>query len=232
MLIARFEGASGVPRVVVGLTCAPHAHASRSGGGTSSSGALCGVTDGGVKFYGPTKYLSAADSPFPCAGANQFALETLEDDSFDIPGAAFTGVLTYPAYGAITDSVDSDDGVIDGDCHRADAGRYCQSIFGSNVTVTFGADAGGFDGGLPTFAGLVWTDGSGEVSFEAYGPDGGSLGVLGPFHADDAGFPGSGITRETDEDRFFGVAFGAGISKLRISNTGGPLEMDHVQAGR
>ncbi len=201
----------------------------------SSADGLCGAADGGPLFFGPTSYLSAGDSPFPCEGASNFYLETLEDDSFDLPGATHDAVFTYPNYGAITDSVDFDDGVLDGDCHRVDAGRYCQSLFASGatgVTISFSADDGGFNGKLPSFAGLVWTDGDGTVSFEAFGADGGSLGTMGPFYRDDAGFPGSGYNRQTDEDRFFGVVYEPGIQKIHISNSSGGIEIDHPQAGR
>jgi hypothetical protein len=100
------------------------------------------------------------------------------------------------------------------------------------LSLRFSTADGGFGGQLPTFAGLVWTDGEGQVSFEAYGADGGLLGVLGPFNPADAGFPGSGVTRETDEDRFFGVSFPGGISRIAAFNTSGGIEVDHPQAGR
>lgn len=207
------------------------------GGSPADAGTDCSPIDGGARFFGPLPYLRESDSPFPCRGAASFVLDTLEDDSLDIPGASTNGVFTYPAYGSITDSVDFDDGVIDDDCNRADAGRYCQSLFSGagfiGISVSFVAPQdGGFGNALPTFAGLVWTDGEGSVSFEAFGADGGSLGVLGPFDPEDAGFPGPGVSRQTSEDRFFGVAHPDGISSIVLRNSSGGIEVDHPQAGR
>jgi hypothetical protein len=85
-------------------------------------------------------------------------------------------------------------------------------------------------GSLPTHAGVVWTDGAGQITFEAFGPGGVSLGTIGPV-SDPGVFPDGGITGETAEDRFFGVTAAGGISAIFISNSAGGIEVDHLQYG-
>src|SRR5690606_36608773 len=79
---------------------------------------------------------------------------------------------------------------------------------------------------FPTFDGLVWTDGgtATDVSFEAFGADGASLGLIGPFSLGDASNVGS-----TAEDRFFGVREPGRISRRLITHTSGGIELDHIQ---
>jgi hypothetical protein len=117
----------------------------------------------------------------------------------------------------VIDSVDADDGVIDG------SGSTGQSWFfavgATGVTFTFG-------GPLPTAAGIVWTDGAGPTTFEAFGPGLVALGTLGPV-----ALANSSIVGTTAEDRFFGVQDPGGILALKVSNTIGGIEVDHVQCG-
>ncbi len=98
---------------------------------------------------------------------------------------------------------------------------------GGSLTFTFDADA---LGGLPTHAGAVWTDGGGLVGFEAFGTDGKIIYEVKPFS--EAGFPGPDITSDTSEDRFFGAFAPGGIASIRIYNTAGGVEVDHLQYGR
>ena len=121
----------------------------------------------------------------------------------------------------MTDSVDADDGSIDG------SGTNGHSFFsGSGSTgITFTFDATVL-GSLPTQVGILWTDGSGTTLFEAFGPGGVPLGQIGPVAIADGSFVG-----ETAEDRFFGVTNPGGISAIRISNTSGGIEVDHLQYG-
>src|SRR5512144_1524374 len=74
-------------------------------------GAAPAFAGGGATPLGPTPYLSAADSPFPL-GTGTFCLEDFEGAGFDVPGVTGNGSLVTP--GPITDSVDGDDGTIDG----------------------------------------------------------------------------------------------------------------------
>ena len=93
----------------------------------------------------------------------------------------------------------------------------------AGITFTFDATVLGH---LPTQAGIVWTDGAGTTTFEAFGPGGVSLGQIGPVSIADGA-----ITGETAEDRFFGVINAGGISAIHISNTSGGIEVDHLQYG-
>jgi hypothetical protein len=162
-------------------------------------------------FFGPTPYLSTADIPAGFYGGGTFDfLEDFEDGTLDGGITASAGSVLAP--GAVTDSVDADDGAIDG------SGSTGFSHLSTGVTFTFSPP-------LPTAAGLVWTDGSGGYTFEAFGPGAVSLGTVGPVTLGDGLFTGG-----TAEDRFFGVQDAGGIEAIRIS--GGAVETDHVQYGQ
>ncbi|HEY2775824.1 MAG TPA: hypothetical protein VGK20_17410 [Candidatus Binatia bacterium] len=174
---------------------------------------------GSSPYLGPIPYLSAADSPFDTKTFG-FCIETFEDGTFDVPGASGDGSVVGPS--TLTDSVDADDGSIDG------SGQQGHSYFngGGTITITFDSNR---TGGLPTEVGIVWTDGglAAPVTFEAFGPTGTSLGLYGPFEHADLSNNG-----ETAEDRFYGVTDGSGVSKIVVSNTGGGIEVDHLQLDR
>ena len=178
---------------------------------------------------GPTPYLSFNDSPFNGLGFANFYLEDFEDGALSTPGVtASGGIVGNPS--PQTDSVDADNGVIDG------SGTAGHSWFSNGAvnTFTFTFDAATL-GALPTHAGLVWTDvglaqptiGVGDVSFEAFGPGGVSLGTLGPVTLGDGA-----VTGATAEDRFFGWIDAGGISSITISMPQSTdWEVDHVQYG-
>ena len=120
-----------------------------------------------------TPYLQFSDSPF--AGLDfsggYFHLENFEDDALNTPGVTATGgsVIGFEDFGAAVDSVDLDDGVIDGLSTTGNLGR---SYFGGNFTFNFSA---AILGNLPTSVGIVWTDGGGLISLEAFDQNGISL---------------------------------------------------------
>ena len=163
-----------------------------------------------LEFFGPTPYLSAADTP-PGFASGAMDLENCEDGLVDPRLITSAGII---APSGITDSVDADDGLIDG------SGTGGHSLFG------FPPFEVEFLPPLPISAGLVWTDGGTptEVTFEAFGADGQSLGSIGPFTIGDGNNSGG-----TDEDRFFGVRDEGGILRLRITHTSGGIEIDHIQ---
>jgi hypothetical protein len=171
------------------------------------------------EFLGATPYVSPADSPFETDEFG-FCIEDFEDGSFDVPGATGNGIVLSPS--EIIDSVDADDGIVDG------SGSGGHSYFAGNGTTGIQID---FDPqrvhGLPTQVGIVWTDGgfAALVTFEAFDSAGVSLGKLtGVLHADNSN------SGETAEDRFYGITTpGEGISRIVITNTGGGIEVDHVQ---
>lgn len=169
-------------------------------------------------------YLSVADSPFTgLAFKGYFHLEDFEDGAVNTPGLTADSGSFGADFGALVDSVDGDDDVIDGACPAGS----CNSIFGGGqVTFTFDAVA---LGGLPTHVGVVWTDGGTgcDVTFEAFDSDGASLGATTATAIGDASNSGT-----VDEDRFLGIVAPGGVAWFRISNSTGGTEADHVQYGR
>jgi hypothetical protein len=184
---------------------------------------LCASPSGSAQtFLGPTPYLSKADSPFAASiAAGTTFLETFESGALITPGVTISAGAGVIGPSSITDSVDADDGAIDG------SGTGGHSLFNpsgaTGITFTFDASVLGH---LPTQVGIVWTDGAGTTLFEAFGPGGVPLGSIGPVAIADGSFNGT-----TAEDRFFGVINAGGISSIRISNTSGGIEVDHLQYG-
>jgi hypothetical protein len=167
-------------------------------------------------FFTPTPYLSADDIPADFyAGGAPDVLEDFEDGSLDPSMYAHPGGIRGP--GTHCDSVDADDGEIDG--------------FGFDGTSWAATDGSGgikvhFEQPYPTAAAMVWTDGYGEVTFEAFDEIFDSLGTVGPVDIADDSQDGT-----TAEDHFFGVHYAEGISSIRLTCISGNIEVDHVQYG-
>jgi len=144
-------------------------------------------------------------------------LEDAEDGMANTPGLTLNYASLSSAFGtALIDSVDADDGAIDGN------GNGGEAFWGAgSIEATFDAQV---LGSLPTHAGFVWTDGVDDIVFEAFDQNGQSLGVLVGRHAD-GDFVGG-----TAEDRFYGVVHMGGISRMIISDPSG-IEVDHIQYG-
>ena len=189
-------------------------------------------------FLNPAPYL-ALDNALPGAGTavspfvglqfSFFHLETFEDDEFNTPGVTDVGGNVIGPPGGVTDPVDADDGAIDG------TGVNGHSMFGVATTgIRFDFSATQL-GQLPTHVGIVWTDGptTSNVTFEAFGATGASLGTRTELNLGDGNFRSG-----TAEDRFFGVIDLAGISAIRIRSPGAlgasgtGVEVDHLQYGR
>lgn len=177
-------------------------------------------------LYGPSKYLSFKDSPFFEISKNSqyFYLEDFEDGALNTLGAKVNnGQVLDP--GEYTDSVDIDgDGFTDGD------GSTGHSLWSDgSYILTFSFDETKL-GGLPTFAGIVFTDASysnDDIHFEAYGPDG---NVIDRIDLKDAGDNSNKGT--TGEDRFFGIISDSGIKGIKLESTRANFEVDHLQYGR
>lgn len=171
-------------------------------------------------LLGPTSYLSFGDSPFADGSFVDFHLEDFEDGLLNTPGVTASAGSPLPPTG-VTDSVDEDDGTIDG------SGTGGNSFFfgggSTGITFTFDDTVLGY---FPDSAGIVWTDGAGLTSFEAFAPDGTSLGTIGPVSIADGSFSGTSA-----EDRFFGVEDLGPIGSIFISNTSAGVEVDHLQYG-
>lgn len=181
---------------------------------------------------GPLPYLQQSDSPFDGQSFDYFHLEDFEDNVFNVPGATQT-----PTWGSLstlfTDSVDGDDGIVDGSGQSG--GSYWSDLSYEFLTVSYDI---GVLGNLPTHVGVVWTDvgrnGGGAplsfplpVTFEFTGPDGIRLDS-GTTHLVGDGL----VTGQTDEDRFFGAINTSGISSMTLRMPGlNNWELDHVQYG-
>ncbi len=191
--------------------------------------ALGGIaTAHGATILGPTPYLQASDSPFASVSFSQFHLENFEDGLLNQPGVTASAGWIVRGPGSFTDSVDADDGLVDG------FGRNGKSYYSNNQTsATFTFDAAVL-GALPTHAGIVWTNVGysnevlfyGTVYFEAFDGSNNSLGTVSAFLGDGA------ATGQTAEDRFFGAINAGGISKIVISMpSSGDWQIDHLQYG-
>jgi hypothetical protein len=98
------------------------------------------------EFFGPTPYLSPGDRPFTVAAA-QF--EDFEDGALNTLGVTASTFSIASSFGpGLIDSVDVDDGTLDGTCQPG-----CDDLW-ANGSVTFTFDAAAL-GGLPTHVGLV-----------------------------------------------------------------------------
>ena len=180
-------------------------------------------------FFGPSPYLSFADRPFTSPTGAYYYLEDFENGSLTTPGVTLSaGLVAAPS--SLTDSVDDDNGPIDG---SGTSGHSWYSNFAAN-SLSFTFNQAALGGVLPTHAGIAWTDvgvvtegtaGIGSVTFEAFGPTNVSLGSIGPFLLGNGAVNGG-----TAEDRFFGVANPAGISQIIISTVNSTdWEVDHLQ---
>lgn len=177
-----------------------------------------------AQLFSPSVYVRASNSPFAAIGGfGYFYLENFEDHLFNTPGVtASAGGVTSVVFGPqIHDSVDEDDGVLDGSGLAGD--DYFSSNGQAGITFTFNALA---LGGLPTHAGLVWTDGLNDIFFEAFDQNGVSLGTRTGTHANNS------FNGETDDDRFYGAVNAGGISRIVIRNGVAGIEIDHLQYGR
>lgn len=170
-----------------------------------------------------TPYLSFADSPFNGGVFSSFYLEDFEDHLLNVPGvsADFGGVTSVVFGPNIHDSVDGDDGVFDGSGLQGDS--YFYNAGSQGVTFTFNPNVLGF---LPSHAGIVWTDGVGPITFEAFDQNGVSLGTVIGNHSNNS------FNGEAADDRFYGIVHPGGVSALKVSNASGGIEVDHLQYGR
>ena len=180
---------------------------------------------------GPTPYQSFADSPFSGVSFSWFYLEDFEDGLLNTPGVSVGPSSAAIAVGGYTDSVDGDDGFIDG------SGSNGHSLWSNFASSLFQFDfSSAALGAFPTHVGLVWTDvgnvltgnyGFAGVTFEAFDPNGITLGITGPFLLGDGAISG-----QTAEDRFFGAISSGGISRIEIrSASTNDWEVDHLQYG-
>ena len=207
------------------------------------SALVAGVLTGGAalaapaEFLGPAPYLSVADRPFATNGFDYFFLEDLEDGMANLPGALVNTGWVVNVPGPDTDSVDADDGAING---SGTGGHSAYSdLTQSNLTVTF--DPGVFGDSMPTHAGLVCTDiggvlsgivGFGDPTFSATDTNGVLLGSITLTNFGNGSAVGDS-PGATEEDRFFGVIYPDGLGSISLTvHNSLDWEVDHVQFGR
>lgn len=211
-----------VSLVVVIVSLLSACGGSGGGGGSTSAGTPAPQVVS-TALLGPTSYTSYANSPFNGQVFSYFHLEDFEDHLLNTPGVtASAGQVASTIFPGHIDSVDADDGVIDGNGSSGD--DYFSSPGSAGIDFTFNAAT---LGALPSHVGIVWTDGEGTTSFEAFDAANISLGVVGPIAIADGSSFGT-----TAEDRFFGVTHAGGISRIVIRNSSGGIEVDHLQYGR
>jgi hypothetical protein len=184
---------------------------------------LLNINTFAASLLGPSPYLSTSDSPFSTLSFNYYYLENFEDSALNTPGVTASQGFIWPDP-AYFDSVDGDDGVIDGSGSKGKS-------FGikNNAGITFSFNKA-ILGSYPTHAGIVWTDAyaptSTSIYFQAFDVLGSSLGVFGPWTVGDGTTIGT-----TAEDRFFGVINLEGISAIKIYQGASQMEIDHLQYG-
>lgn len=169
---------------------------------STTTSILANRTAAGAVFHlaADTAYLSRTNSPY-FAGllAGTFTLENFESGLFNLAGVtASAGSVLAPS--SNTDSVDADDGLVDG---SGNGGRSFLVTGTNALTFTFNRVV---LGRLPTKVGIVLTDGDHEaVGIEAFDANGVSLGISSPVEIGDHFIAGA-----TAEDRFLGVEFAGG----------------------
>ena len=214
------------------------------------------LTMSGATYGSPThyqSYSSTSPSQFSTAGGGPFTntlttgggdrywlgtgeyfyLENCEDGSVDTTGLTSSDPVSGPSGGY--DSVDEDDGTVNNQSYGT--GRDVFHGGGPNPTVTtFTFSAAALGGQLPTYAGLVMTDGDqnggATITITAYDSLNASLGSFS-FVASDY-FDNSFGSTSTAEDTFFGFYSSGGIAKIEASVGGtGDFsgEYDHIQYG-
>lgn len=193
----------------------------------ATAGLLIGATaQATVSFVGPTPYLQAADNPF-AATASVLYLETFEDGLANTPGLSVSGGVGS-GQSVFSDSVDADDGVVDG----SGAGGQSWYSAGSLGSISFSFSAATL-GWLPTHVGIVFTDiglrtddgplGQDWAFMQVYSGAGVLQGAASFYFGDGSAFSA------TAEDRFLGAVDSAGIGSIRVGFASSvDWEVDHL----
>lgn len=180
-----------------------------------------------ASFTAPVPYRQGSDLPF--AGPWQtFYREDFEDGALNTPGLSASGGGLVSAPGGLVDSVDADDGLIDG---SGAAGRSWYN--GTSTGTTFSFAAAAFGGLLPTHVGIAFTDignrtdtgavGVGTAYITVY--DGAGV-AQGEFSF---GFGDGSPLSATAEDRFVGASYAGGIGAMTVGFRDSiDWEVDHV----
>lgn len=182
-----------------------------------------------LNTFGPSPYLNFDDSPFRNVDFTRFYLEDFEDGILNTPGVSANAGRASAGYSVFRDSVDGDDGVIDGNGQTGGSFGLVRETGDTEVTFEFDEL---ILGALPTHAGVVWTDVGffggyyGQVTLTAFDEAGDVIASVGPAEVGDGSDRG-----ETAEDRFLGVASTRGIKTLRVAMDSSDWTLDHLQYG-
>lgn len=176
----------------------------------------------------PVSYRSRADSPFVGVVLSTYDhFEDWEDGMVNTPGVTPSSTQLGSDFGAgLIDSVDGDDGTVDGVCQKIDG--TCNDGF-ANGTISFTFDATALGGQLPTHVGIAWTDGSFncDAIFEAYDATDTLIGTRTATGVGDGSNSGT-----VEEDRYFAVVHRAGVKRIVVTSSSGGVEVDHLHYGR
>lgn len=229
------EGNAGGPSGGGGPDASAGAQSGGEGGTPSelpNEGGAAGQATGGAAGAAPVVLPDGGivnvpyvcESPFEgVAFADYFYLDDFEDAELSTPGVTAPNTISsFTGFGAgVVDSVDCDDGAVDGTCLE------CDALFGNGtIDLTFDVEV---LGALPTHVGLVWTDGGAGASVTITGYDDEAT-VIYTETVD--GLGDASVAGTVEEDRFFGIVHAAGIARVVIVNSTGGVEIDHLQYGR
>ncbi len=170
----------------------------------------------------PQPYAKVADSALfgVMSLDDQFYCETFEDGLVNTPALSLAGG-TVRAPASDTDSVDGDDGAIDG---LGSAGHSYRCESGGTVSIAIAAAA--FGGTYPERLAFAWTDGPAGSTLTltiTTGANQAFVRTVGPLG--DSSQAGT-----TAEDRLVAITASDGVKSVQIASSGnGPFEIDHVQ---
>ncbi len=185
----------------------------------------------GAAQIGPVPYLAfdpnnpnaeRSDSPFADIEFSSFYFENFESDAV-IPQLIMESGIRSTAFGSTNDSVDGDDGQVDG------SGVNGSAWFDENL-ISFQIDQNEVDE-LPTHLGLVITDsslGGADMTLTAFDSNNEVVEAFTFFFEGDDSFAGT-----TDEDRFVGIIHEGGIARIELHDNEAPngFEIDHIYFG-
>jgi hypothetical protein len=183
---------------------------------------MVGLSNAETTTFGPSAYLQTGDTPsgFFCAECvgwiEDFELGTVDpfltiDNGAILDPNSFSGLMN-----SVTDSVDGDDGSVDGQGNDG----FSYFADSNSISISFARTVKN--------AGLVFTDGdriSTNIRLEAFDMGGNSLAAIDAGDLADDFFTG-----ETAEDTFLGFQNTDGnIASITLTMTGGSgIEIDHV----
>lgn len=208
----------------------------------SGYGCGCLTAANAATLFGPSLYFEAQDSPFyggivDNTGEGIF-LENFEDGELNTPrvfepdnvpiiGATVRTFISNPIQGRVN-SVDGDDGMIDGQTFAGDTWTTLDprtNGISGRMEFEFAPDE---HGNLPRYVGIVITealDVDVDVEVSWRDSEGRTLFNDGEFDPKSWSFPGASLA---DRHRFVGLFHSEGIERIQLDNV---EQVDHLQYG-